>query len=90
MTILHVAPNFQKKKKKNWDSKILICENTLITTERQEIQTIYLKKKKQKTKKKQKQKKQNKKQTNKQKTKKKKQKKKNISAYIFFDIIEYV
>ena len=51
--ILYFVPNCQKKKKKKnaflhnlefW-GKILIFENTLITTERQETQTIYLKKK---------------------------------------------
>ena len=61
MMILYFAPNFQKMDfctTENFWGKILIFENTLITIERQEIQTIYLKK--------------------------------NISAYISFDIIEYV
>ena len=47
MMIIHFAPNFQKNAfLHNWEfwGKILIFENTLITTERQEIQTIYLKK----------------------------------------------
>ena len=47
MTILHFAPNFQKfALPQNWEfwGKILNFENTLITTERQEIQTIYLNK----------------------------------------------
>ena len=46
MMILHFAPIFQKNAfLHNWEfwGKILIFENTLITTERQEIQTIYLK-----------------------------------------------
>ena len=47
MMILHFAPNFKKMHfctTENFLGKILIFENTLITTERQEIQTIYLKK----------------------------------------------
>ena len=47
MMILYFAPNVQKMHfctTENFWGKILIFENTLITTERQEIQTINLKK----------------------------------------------
>ena len=55
MTIRLFAPNLKTNAfPHNWEfwGKILIFENTLNTTEKQEIQTIYLKKKKTKQKKK--------------------------------------